>query len=152
GAAQPGARRQCWEQRVQCRGLLREHSVQGGVGQAFLLIQTRQDLLHQDARQVPELPLFHHALLCQLIQRQKLQQLLAGPWATTDAPESSLVLLAVGTPETLHKRCDAFRWLVQDDPIHVADVDAQLERAGSDAQRLSPTLKLALDLLALTRF
>ena len=87
GAAQPGTRRQRREQRGQGRGLLREHGVQCRAGQAFLLIQTRQDLLHQDARQVSGLPCFHHALLRQLIQRQKLQQLLSGPRATTDTPE-----------------------------------------------------------------
>src|SRR5262245_11650797 len=63
-----------------------------------------------------------------------------------------MMRLAVGAPEALYKRCDALRWLVQDHPIHVADVDTQLERAGGDAQRLSSTLKLALDLLTLTRF
>src|SRR5215468_7641923 len=63
-----------------------------------------------------------------------------------------MVRLAVGAPKALHKRCDALRWFVQDHPIHVANVDPQLERAGGDAQRLGPTLKLALDLLTLTRF
>ena len=137
---------------MQGRSLLREHGVQRGAGQGFLLIQTRQDLLHQDTRQVSGLPFFHHALLRRLIQRQKLQQLLSGPRATTDAPEGGMVFLAVGTSEALHERRDALRWLVQDDPIHVANVDTQLERAGGDAQRLSPTLKLTLNLLALSRF
>src|SRR5262249_27227569 len=82
---------------------------------------------------------------------QKLQQLLAGPRAPTDAPEGGLVRLAVGASEALHKRCGALRWLVQNYPIHVANINTQLERAGGDAQRLGPTLKLALDLLALTR-
>ena len=63
-----------------------------------------------------------------------------------------MLRLAIGAPEALHKRRDALRWLVQDDPIHVANVDPQLERAGGDAQRLGPTLKLALDLLALAWF
>src|SRR5215468_11163771 len=63
-----------------------------------------------------------------------------------------MMRLAISTPEALYKRCDALRWLVQDDPIHVANVDTQFECAGSDAQRLGSTLKLALDLLALTRF
>jgi len=90
--------------------------------------------------------------LGQAAQRQKLQQLLAGAGPTADAPEGRRLRLSVGPSEALHERRHALWRLIQDDGVHVSDIDAQLQGAGGNTQCLCLALKQTLDLLSLARF
>ena len=75
--------------------------------------------------------------------------MLSSPSPPANPPEANRLDLTVGSPEALQKRGHALWRLIQNNRIHVANINAELQGTGRNTQCLRVALQLAFDLLAL---
>ena len=71
-------------------------------------------------------------------ESQKSEKLPLGPFPAADPPEVRAALPPVGPAEALEKGRRGIGRFVEQDTVHIADVNAQFERARRNAERVSP--------------
>ena len=118
--------------------LRREQILKRPQGNPLLLVQTGQHLLRQHAGIIPGLQALHNPRPRQAQQPQKPQRLRLRPLSPADPPKVRAPLPAVGPANALQKCRCRIRRFVKHHPVHIANVNPQLQRARGNTQRVPP--------------